>query len=406
MKQRRYDIDWLRAIATLAVFFFHCARFFGGGSWHLQNDQESMVATVFIGLLDLWIMPFFFLLSGVGSWYALESRSNGQYVGQRIKRLLVPLYTVGLFILVPPQLYFEVVTHEGWTRGFWESIPFYLRSLPGELVPDYFRDPSFLVPYTFTGHLWFLRYLFLISLVTLPLLRFLKTEAGQRWIDRLAAWSARRGGAILWGPAMTMAVVLLLSRGWFQAMRSWADFFVYTIFFVVGYIIPADQSFTDSIKRYGWLALALGLVGFGTEGIFLFALDYGYPGNETFSLLYVPFQIIMGITRWSWVVFLLSMGARFMNQNTGALTYSTEAVLPFYLLHQTVILIVGWFVIPWNVTILVKYVIIASVAFPLIMVIYEGLVRRFNLLRFLFGMPPKPRHPEAVASQPEMVSAS
>ena len=89
--ERRFDIDWLRVLAMLAVFLFHCARFFGGGTWHLNNAELSTTATVFIGLLDLWLMPLFFLLSGVGSWYALESRAGSQYILERVKRLLFSL---------------------------------------------------------------------------------------------------------------------------------------------------------------------------------------------------------------------------------------------------------------------------------------------------------------------------
>jgi surface polysaccharide O-acyltransferase-like enzyme len=80
MQERRYDIDWLRVLAMMMVFLFHCARFFGGGGWHLKNPgEERFIANLFIGLLDLWIMPLFFLLSGAGSWYALKSRNAGQY---------------------------------------------------------------------------------------------------------------------------------------------------------------------------------------------------------------------------------------------------------------------------------------------------------------------------------------
>jgi peptidoglycan/LPS O-acetylase OafA/YrhL len=77
MNERRYDIDWLRVLVMLAVFFFHCARFFGGPTWHLNNSEESIVPLVFMGWLDMWFMPLFCLLSGVGSWYALRSRNNG-----------------------------------------------------------------------------------------------------------------------------------------------------------------------------------------------------------------------------------------------------------------------------------------------------------------------------------------
>ncbi len=93
MQERRYDIDWQRVLAMMMVFLFHCARFFGGGRWHLNNPgEESFIANLFIGLLDLWIMPLFFLLSGAGSWYALKSRNAGQYLLERVKRILIPLY--------------------------------------------------------------------------------------------------------------------------------------------------------------------------------------------------------------------------------------------------------------------------------------------------------------------------
>jgi len=97
LQERRYDIDWLRVLAVMMVFFFHCARFFGGGGWHLKNPgEESLIATLFIGLLDLWIMPLFFLLSGAGSWFALTSRTAGQYLLERVKRILIPLYGASL----------------------------------------------------------------------------------------------------------------------------------------------------------------------------------------------------------------------------------------------------------------------------------------------------------------------
>ena len=98
---------------------------------------------------------------------------------------------------------------------------------------------------------------------------------------------------------------------------------------------------------------------------------------------------------------MLSVGAKYLNRPGRMLAYSNEAVLPFYILHQTVILCVGWFVIRWHIGMLPKFLIIAVASFALIMVLYELLVRHSSIVRFLFGMRSKKRAPEAVASTPE-----
>ena len=83
---------------------------------------------------------------------------------------------------------------------------------------------------------------------------------------------------------------------------------------------------------------------------------------------------------------LLGMGSRLLNVNNRFLGYANEAVLPFYILHQPIILVIGYFVIPWQVGIPFKYFFIVVTAFITIMLVYEFLVRRTNILRFLFGM--------------------
>ena len=393
MKERRYDIDWLRVIAMLAVFVFHCTRFFGTEGWHLKNPDQSMVVFVLArGLIWPWVMELFFVVSGVAAWYALKSRSGGQYLWERVKRLLIPLYTVGLFILIPPQAYFESVTNGGYAGTFGEMLSLYFGRIPADFLdifPSVLYDPARLVPFTFSGHLWFLQYLFLISLVTLPLLLYLRSERGIRQIIRVAGWSDRRGGIFLF--VIPLVALLIGFRSLFGGGRTWTDFFWYTTFFLIGYILFADERFARSIKRHGWVCLAFWLIGFfGALSILVLVLGYDpMQGNEPFSLTYLSYQIVWSITSWSAVVFMLSMGIKYLNYNNNVLDYANEAVLPFYLLHQTVILCVGWFVIPWSLGIAPKFLIISIVSFTLILVIYELLVKPFNGVRFLFGMRPK-----------------
>jgi peptidoglycan/LPS O-acetylase OafA/YrhL len=394
MKERRYDIDWLRVFAMLVVFLYHCSRFFCTEGWHLKvpaAEQSDILRTVRDVLVGVWQMELFFLVAGFATWYSLRHRTGGQYLLERVKRLLVPLYSVGLFILVVPQTYFEGVTQGQITGTFWRWLPSYYLALPRNLLgswrPD--LDPAFMLPFGFTGHLWFIQTLFMISLLTLPVLLLLRSARGGRFIDRLAGWVARPGGAFLF--VIPLAIVQIALR-WAPEVtgRGWPDFLWYSLFFVFGYIIAADGRFTDGIKRYTWLYLALWigvLVVMG--GILQFVFHYDLSPNQGFSALYLVFVIGWTFVSWCAVAFFLSLGARYLTFGNKLLTYSNEAVLPFYLFHQTVILTVGWFVLPWNIGNLAKYLIIAVIAFPTILVLYEVLVRRIGFMRFLFGMAPK-----------------
>jgi hypothetical protein len=370
-------------VATLAIFLFHCSRFFDTQGWELKNVEQNQIVDVLrLGLVWTWVMELFFLLSGVGSWYALKSRTAGQYLLERVVRLLLPLFTVGLFLLLPPQYYFRLVTNEGFTGTFWEAMLRYF----GKLGHFSLASPDGLLPLPFAGHLWFLQFLFLISLVALPLLLYLKSGGGQRLIGRLAGWCDRRGGAFLF--VLPMALALIALKFLFPGSRTWAEFVYYTIYFLIGYIMPADVRFTESFVRHRWVCLALWVVAFGGTGYFIGALGYDIE-NEPFSMIYVLFQIVWSIANWSAVVCMLSLGAKRLNFHHERLPYANETVLPFYLFHQTIILCVGWFVIRWGLGILPKYLIIAVISFPTIMILYELFVRRFNVMRFFFGMRPK-----------------
>ena len=370
----------------LAVFIFHCARFFDTELFNfpLKNAETSFVVDVLRGsLLWPWLMELFFLLSGVGSWYVLRSRSGGKYLWERVKRLLIPLYTAGLFFLCPPQYYIESFSNQRISGTFLESLPLYFSRWEFHL-----ESPHGLLPVPYPGHLWFLQYLFLISLVTLPLLLCFKSKPGQRLIERLAGWSNRRGGIFLF------LIPIVLTLIFFEGARNggsstWGAFVWYSTFFVIGYIIATDKRFTESIKMHGWVCLGLWIVLCGVVPLFISLLG---SDPTPVSLMDVPYQILLNMrnlcrgSSWFAVFFMLSLGAKYLNFNNKVLAYANETVLPFYLLHQTVIVCVGWFVIPWNMGILPKFLIIAVVSFPLILLLYELPVRRFNVVRFFFGM--------------------
>jgi len=165
--------------------------------------------------------------------------------------------------------------------------------------------------------------------------------------------------------------------------------------------MAADRRFTEGYKRHGWVFLALGIAAYVVECAFIIVWHYPYPGVESFSWMYVFFNIVISIGNFCWVMFILSLAAKYLDFNHKILTYGYETVLPFYIFHQTIILCVGWFVIRWKIGIGLKYLTIALVSFALIMALYDLLVRRFNVMRFFFGMRPKKKPFEIPTPPPE-----
>ncbi len=59
MKERKYYADWLRVIAMLSVFVFHCTRFFCTDDWHLKvpvAEQSSTLDLIRTFLFKTWFM--------------------------------------------------------------------------------------------------------------------------------------------------------------------------------------------------------------------------------------------------------------------------------------------------------------------------------------------------------------
>ena len=96
---RRYDVDWLRVLGMATVFLFHCARFFDTEGWHVKSPRMSPALDIVIIFTVQWMMPLFFILSGIAAYHSLTRRRWPQYLASRFKRLVVPL-VFGL-LLVP-----------------------------------------------------------------------------------------------------------------------------------------------------------------------------------------------------------------------------------------------------------------------------------------------------------------
>lgn len=371
IKERRNDIDWLRVLAMFSVFLFHCARYFDHEGWHVKNPQPGLGFSVFVGILVQWIMPIFFVLSGMSSRFALNFRSAGQFLGERFKRLLIPL-VFGIFILIPPQVYIERFTNYQFDGTFFQFYPHYFDGWYG-----------FGGNFAWMGlHLWFLLVLFLFSLLTLPMLLSLKLDGAGRLIHGLSCFFEKSGAILLLAVPLALMEFLFHPDGLGQRNFGGWNVFVYLVFFLYGYLLASDKRYKHSVEKQRVIFLALAAI---TTLIGFWLRRSGFHPSFG-SLDYFWMSLLRTFNSWVWVLAILGIGSRYLTFRSRLLKYASTAVLPFYILHQSVIVIFGFFILDWTANNFVKYLVLCTVSFISIMLIYEFCVKRFGFLRFLFGM--------------------
>jgi glucan biosynthesis protein C len=385
MKERRYDIDWLRVLAVLLLFPFHTARIFDTNSgWYVKNAVLSEALTYFLFYVHPWHMALLFLLAGVSTWFALGFRSGGQYVKERFIRLLIPLI-FGLLVIVPPQSYFGLLGHTGFSGSYLEWYPNYFSINPADM------DGYFLGGFAL-GHLWFILFLFLFSLLALPLFLYLRRrDSGKRLIGWLAAFCSLPGMIFL------LAIPLYV-------MYRLIDFYPSPLYFITcfiyGFILVADSRFEKAIDRHKAVALALGPV------LYLFVAYFqvfsGFPRGIP---SWVIDAYVTGFAPWFFLIAILGYGRKYLNSSNKFLRYTSEASYPAYILHQTIIVIIGFYVVQWQAGIPVKYVTILVFSLIATTLIYDFLVKRTNVTRFLFGMRLK-KKPAKVSAPPSEKTAA
>ena len=230
--------------------------------------------------------------------------------------------------------------------------------------------------------------LFVFSVLLYALLRWFRGR-GQGALSKLGDLLSLPGAVYgLALPAILLVVLFDFDNPAIYDNAGWS-ILVYLWLTLAGFLAVSDERLQASIERLRWLSLPLGLF-LAMSQFFLLTIDQ-YPAFGTWRN--AMGWGIRALGSWCLVLAILGFGRKHLDFNTPALGYANEAVLPFYILHQSVLLSAGYSVVQWNIPALAKWAVILLVSFPIIMLLYEFLVRRFNLMRFLFGMKLRPKAP-------------
>jgi fucose 4-O-acetylase-like acetyltransferase len=402
---RRAELDVMRGFVVAGLVVFHSAVVFAAGtSWFVTDPRPSAGFTVFLLWGSLWGMPLLFVVSGIGVCHAMRTRSAAAFARERIARLLVP-FVVGMALLVAPMFYLERLSQPGFSEPygrFWLHVV-NVPAIAEGLLPrgawssggDTY-DPA---------HLWFLYVLLLFSITLLPLFAFLRRPRGARLISGLAGFAERHALlalALAGVPMMLVEAVFgpdVNSGGW--------ERLAYLFPFLYGFLIASEPRFEAALRRACWPALAAAVSA--TAALVAWAAVLDASGDSLMTGAVPGWSALQGLAGWSWLAAILgfagSLATRRRIQLEAAAApepgsrrgrtgrYAKEAVLPFYLLHEPVIVAGAWPIVRWNAPILGKYVALVIMSFAGTLTLYELLVRRLPISRRLAGM--KPRQPTA-----------
>ncbi len=359
--ERRYDLDWLRVLGVLLLVPFHVALIFVFDPFtimYVRDSVNSRALAEVTGFIHMWHMPMLFIISGAATYFALGFRSAGEYIRERFLRLFVPLL-FGILTFVPFTIYIQhsdVLSLQEGYAGFFRIDLNQLDGMNGAFTP---------------AHLWFILYLFVYSLVGLPVFLWLRSEKGKRAIKALGATIRAPFSLILWGIPLTLAA----ATGILGDMNP----LYYFLIFFYGFVFASDMRFQQSVDRLTWAALAF--------GVFAAVLNIMAPirNYAAWTVQWTALGLMYQMGRWALTLAVLGLGHRFLNRTNNVLRYASEAAMPFYLLHMTFSVLTGYFAIQLDAPVVVKYPLIVLIATGSTLVAYE-LVRRWNVTRWLFGM--------------------
>jgi glucans biosynthesis protein C len=390
--QRQTYLDWLRILSILGVLFFHSAMpYVAQNNWHIKNHETSNLMMESNYFLHLFRMPLLFFISGTVSYYMMQRRSTLSFIGLRFRRLLIPL-VVGMFIIVPPQIYMERLAH-GYKGSFLEWYPSVFNFVP-------YPKGSFS-----WHHLWFIAYLFIYDLIFAPVFAWLISPKSDVFKEKLAYLAKGKLVYLLMLPSIIWFTLMADKLPETNDLVHDGCYFVYWLFFLLaGFIFILQPKLMDSLERNRRFALTIGFLSLMIVDCMRWnKVEPGYVNwpfhGQVFDYL---FKALSPIIAWGWVLALVGYGKHYLNRTHKVLNYLNQAVYPFYILHQTVIVLVAYYIVQTeNESILSKYIYTVGITFFVSVLVYHLFIRPYALTRFLFGMKPKdkPKHVMQVEKQ-------
>lgn len=395
MNQRRLDLDWLRIIALGLLILYHTGMFYVSWDWHVKSSRASETIEPLMQLLSPWRLALLFLISGAATRFLADKMTGPAFTKARMVRLVPPL-ALAIFVIVPPQTWYEVyeVVESGLAPasaldGFYER---YVTSSGHWCAPD-----ECIITPTY-NHMWFVFYLVLYTLlvpIVGPLVR--RATPALDWLTR--------GPGLLIAPWLVMFGLRVTLFPVFGETHNFMDDFylhaLYLFVFFLGFALAKHQPFFDRCVRARWVAVALALACWiGVQTYFSVYTDADVAPSEWLRTI---MRGVYTLQAWSAIIAALGFAHRYLSNTDNRLRrVLTEAIFPFYLIHQTIIVVAGHHLDALGLPLWLEAVTLIGIT-VLGCWLFYATAKRISWLRLWAGLSPREK---AVAAAPHPALAS
>jgi len=389
VKERRYEIDWLRVIAFLLLILYHTGMFFVPWDFHFKNSTMSEMFELWMVPLNQFRLPLLFMISGMGAFFVLKHRTGFGYFRERHRRLLIPLI-FGMLVIVPPQIYSEHIFKGVNYSSYW----------------DFYKTVFEFKPYPQGGalswhHLWYILYIFIYSLICFPLLKFMK-EKSLGFQEKILSFFSKPGRLYL---LILPFLLIYYGMAWkFPTTHSliddWYNLLYMLMFFICGIVLISTDGLWNILERFRKTSLIIAAIPFSFLWLFVWGPTFEIMREDTWTFFFL-YGFLKNVFTVTILFAILGYSRIFLNRTNKFLKYSTEAVYPFYILHQSVMLVFGLYILRMPLGIFPKFILVVIATFGGSWLIYELLIKRFNVMRVLFGLNPKRKTIPQIDTVPE-----
>jgi peptidoglycan/LPS O-acetylase OafA/YrhL len=375
---RYYYIDSLRVVAILMMFVYHVFMVFvAEWGWHIKNSETSNVLLEINYWMASFRMPLLFFVSGYISSILMQRLNGKTFTIQRFMRLIIPTIT-WTFILVAPQIYFERKL-EGIDQSYFE---FYQSFLEFKWWPN--GNFHWL-------HLWFIPYLFCYNILSIPL--FYALQKNNKFTQVLNSFFQRSTSIFIFVFIAILPYTFLSVHyeTTYDLINDTARHSFFIFFIIAGLLFFKFQQVMEILQSKRRLFLSFSFLSILLINILR------WNGWEPFDIwenwIEKPqtyfFIGLVNFNSWMWVFASLGYGKKYLNKSSRLLNYMNTAVYPFYILHQTVIVIIAYYVVGTKDEVSLKLLFLLIICFSIIVITYHLFIRPYNIMRFLFGMKKK-----------------